>query len=63
MSEIPEVIIEIIASNPPSILFALGFVLLLAGYVSDNASIVDAGWIFVVIGVVLQVLWLILRRG
>jgi hypothetical protein len=63
MSEIPEVIIEIIASNPPSILFALGFILLLAGFISDNVGMIDAGWAFVVLGAVLQVLWLIFRRG
>jgi hypothetical protein len=62
MSEIPEVIIEVIASNPPSILFALGFILLLFGYLANNAGMIDAGWIFVVIGVILQVLWLVMRR-
>jgi hypothetical protein len=62
MSEIPEVIIEIFANNPPSILFALGFVLLLIGYLGNYAELVGAGWVFVILGVVLQILWLILRR-
>jgi hypothetical protein len=62
MSEIPEIIIEVFASNPPSILFALGFILLLFGYAINNSGMTSAGWIFVIIGVVLQILWLVLRR-
>lgn len=61
MSSTVDVIIEVFASNPPSILFALGFVLLLLGFSTGDQGIVDAGWIFVGIGVVLQTLWLILK--
>lgn len=62
MSGIPEIIIEIFANNPPSILFALGFVLLLLGYTANNGNFASAGWVFVVLGVVLQVLWLVKKR-
>ena len=62
MSSFPEVVIKIFASNPPSILFALGFVLILWGFATDNSGMVNAGWGFVGIGVILQVLWLVLRR-
>jgi hypothetical protein len=58
MSGLPEVIIKIFADNPPSILFALGFVLLLLGYLANNTGMIDAGWIFVILGFILQVLWL-----
>jgi hypothetical protein len=53
-----EVIIEVFAKNPPSILFVLGFLLLVFGYSTENGGLINAGWIFVVFGVILQVLWL-----
>jgi hypothetical protein len=63
MPDIPEVIIEIFASNPPSIFIALGFVFLLIGYGGNNRDFVGAGWIFVILGFILQVLWLVFVSG
>ncbi|MGD0028277.1 MAG: hypothetical protein ABSC91_04975 [Candidatus Bathyarchaeia archaeon] len=58
-----EVLIEVIAKNPPSILFVLAFILLGWGYTTNDGNIVSAGWIFFVAGVVLQILWLVFTKG
>lgn len=55
-------IIEIFASNPPSIAIALGFLLLFFGHIMEDASMINSGWGFAVIGFLLQVLWLLLFR-
>jgi hypothetical protein len=53
-----EAIIKIFANNPPSIAIALGGLMLLIGYPSQNQGLIIAGWAFFIIGVILQVLWL-----
>ncbi|MCJ7630791.1 hypothetical protein MUP77_00075 [Candidatus Bathyarchaeota archaeon] len=53
-----EIVIEVFAKNPPSILFVLGFLLLVLGFTTQDGRVVEAGWILVIFGVVLQVLWL-----
>jgi Zn-dependent membrane protease YugP len=57
-----DVLVEVFASNPPSILIALAFVLLFFGFTIQVADMINAGWIFLVIGVLLQVLWLFLSK-
>lgn len=47
--------IEIIAKNPPSILIAGGVILLLV----QN----DSGMILVILGVILQLIWMVLKFG
>jgi len=52
--------LRILSRNPPLILIALGFILVVAGYTSrpQNVSLIIAGWALVIIGVILQVfLW------
>jgi len=58
-----DVLIEIFAANPPSILFALGFILIFFGYTTGNSDMISAGWIFVIIGVILQIIWIIAKYG
>lgn len=53
------VLIEIFAESPPAILIALSFVLLFIGFTTNFVSIINVGWIFLALGVVLQVLWLL----
>jgi hypothetical protein len=61
MSFIIHVIAELIGNNPPSILFIIAFLTLIYG-LFFNVNV--AGWVilFLAIGVVLQVLWLIFRQ-
>jgi hypothetical protein len=56
-----DVLLEIFANSPPSILIALGFVLILLGSASNNSGLTNAGWTFFVCGVVLQVAWLLVK--
>jgi hypothetical protein len=58
-----DVLIEILAANPPSILFALGFILLFFGYTTGNSGLTSAGWILIIIGVILQIIWIIAKYG
>jgi threonine/homoserine/homoserine lactone efflux protein len=53
MSFVIQAIIQIIAKNPPSILFVLAFLSLVLGYRDWAVN-------FAILGVVLQVLWLVL---
>ena len=53
-----EAIIKIFASNPPSIAIALGGLMLLIGYPSQNQGLIFAGWVFFIVGFILQVFWL-----
>jgi apolipoprotein N-acyltransferase len=57
-----EAIIEIFANNPPSIAIALGFLLLLFGYIMDENGLVVAGWAFFLGGFALQILWLYFNK-
>jgi threonine/homoserine/homoserine lactone efflux protein len=55
-----EVIIKIIAKNPPSILFVLAFLSLVIGSTTDNPLLLNWATNFFIIGIVLQVLWLVM---
>jgi len=56
------VIIKVIASSVPAICIVLGFLLLVSGFSLSNDGIIRSGWALIIIGVILQVLWLISRR-
>jgi len=64
-----QAIFRIIARNPPSILISGGVILHLSAipfYSLQEAlakSLMRTGWTMIVFGVLLQVLWLVLRRG
>ena len=53
-----DVLVKVFANSPPAILIALGFVLLFLGYSANIANMINAGWIFVALGIILQVVWL-----
>jgi len=54
--------IRVIAKSVPAIAIVLGFLLLLTGMSSGNEEMTSSGWIFVILGFVLQVMWLLTRR-
>ena len=54
-----DVLLEVFANSPPAILMALGFVLLFFGYSATITNMINAGWIFVGLGVILQIIWLV----
>ena len=54
-----DVIVEVFARSPPAILIALSFVLLFIGFTANVAEMVTAGWVFLILGLILQVLWLL----
>jgi hypothetical protein len=58
-----DVLLEVFANSPPAILIALGFVLLFFGYSANTVNMINAGWIFVGLGVILQVAWLIIMAN
>jgi len=58
VSFVMDVLMKIIANSPPAILIALSFVLLFFGYGANNGGLIGAGWIFFVLGIILQALWL-----
>ena len=57
-----DVLIKVFASSPPSILIALAFVLLFFGSTANVSAMINAGWIFLALGVLLQMLWLFLSE-
>lgn len=52
-------LMEIFANSPPAILIALGFVLLFFGSTTSSGDLTNAGWMFFVFGVLLQIGWLL----
>ena len=54
--------IRVFANTVPAICLVLGFILIFYGYTTGNETMVNSGWTFVIIGVILQILWLILIR-
>lgn len=54
-------IIKVIASNPPTVLFALGALLLIIGSTTSDPALIKWGENFFVWGIILQILWLIPR--
>ena len=54
-------IFQVLAKNPPSILFVIGAFLMLSGAASGNNQLVNFGWSCIGIGAVLQVIYLLLR--
>jgi len=54
--------IRVFAYTVPAISLVLGFVLILIGTSSNNEVMTTSGWTFVIVGVVLQILWLFRRR-
>jgi hypothetical protein len=58
-----DILVDIIANSPPSVCIASGFVLDFFGYATNNSGMINAGWGLVIIGVLLQVGWLFLKRN
>ena len=56
-----KVIVNIAAKNPPMALCALGALGVLLGSISNSTGLIVNSWSLVGIGVLLQVLYLILR--
>ena len=56
----PNVLLEIIAENPPTALIGGGIVLLILSPMYQQFG--SWGWILIVVGVILQVLWLFRDR-
>ena len=56
-----QVVMSIVAKNPPSILCAIGGIGVLAGAIASNPSLYEGSWILVILGVVLQILYLTYR--
>jgi hypothetical protein len=56
-----DILLEIFANSPPSILIALGFVLLFFGLTTNDSEMTNAGWAFFAFGIVLQTAWLLVR--
>ena len=54
-----DVLLNIFANSPPAILIALGFVMLFFGSTTNNAELMNAGWAFFGVGVLLQIAWLL----
>ncbi len=52
------ILLEIFAKSPPAILIALSFVLLFFGFTANFTDMINAGWVFLALGVILQVAWL-----
>lgn len=61
--DIFQVIIEIIANNPPSIAMTIGGLMIFTGSVASGSELVTAGWAFFIVGVILQILWLYFKRS
>jgi len=57
------VIIKIIATVPSSILFVIGFLLIIVGSSSNNQGLVDMGIWSIIGGFILQVLWIFMKGG
>lgn len=58
-----DVLLEVFANSPPAILIALGFVLLFLGYSANIANMINGGWIFVGLGMFLQIVWLVIMAN
>lgn len=56
-----EVFINIIAKNPPSILFVIAFLSILIGDAMDAPDLISFGWYCLYLGVILQVLWILYK--
>jgi hypothetical protein len=54
--------ISIIASVPPAILMVIGLILIVMGKNSGDTRLSDFGFLCIILGVSLQVLWLFTRR-
>lgn len=55
------IIVELVGSNPPTALCILGGLGVIGGSLTANLSMIDAGWILVGIGAILQVIYLMTR--
>ncbi len=53
--------VRVFAYGFPSLALVLGFLLLFTGFSQNNQAIVQAGWGFVAVGVILQIFYLISR--
>ena len=54
--------INVIAYTVPAICIVLGFLLILGGETGDKSSLTNTGYLLIVMGFILQVLWLRRRR-
>ena len=55
--------LDIKSPTPPGVAFIAAVLLLYFGLTSNNGMMVTAGWIFVAIGVLLQILYLRFKYG
>jgi len=54
--------IKVLAYTVPAICMVLGFLLIFVGLSTENDGMTRSGWMVVIIGFILQVLWLLTRR-
>ena len=53
--------IRVVATTAPPVALILGFVLVFSGIASNSQMMVQAGWVFVAVGVALQLAYLASR--
>jgi len=54
--------IKVLAYTVPAICMVLGFLLIFVGLSTGNDGMTRSGWMVVIMGFILQVLWLLTRR-
>lgn len=59
MPDSVEIILKIIAKNPPTVLFGGGFILLVLSPANPKFS--GWGWGLIILGFILQIIWLYLQ--
>jgi hypothetical protein len=55
-------LLDIRTVTPPGIAFILAFALVYSGLSMNNPAMVLAGWVFLVVGIFLQIAYLLLRN-
>jgi hypothetical protein len=56
-----KVAVDIVAKNPPMTLCALGSLGILFGAMMNSPFLLQNGWLLVILGAILQIIYLILR--
>jgi len=54
--------IRVLAYTVPAICMVLGFILIFVGLSTANDGMTRSGWVLVIMGFILQVLWIFSRR-
>jgi len=54
--------IKVFAYTFPTICLVLGFLLILYGNSTNNGVMTSSGWTFIVVGVIMQIMWLFRKR-